>query len=176
VREAAKAIISSLEGAKPDSEFQRRVRLFFQAYGNRKLAEASLRLRDYATAEPAARKAVEYRRQRGEEGRYEQGETQEHVVLHAGALARLGRRAEARAVLAPALAFYQRLGLRPEEPYLNFWLANARLVQAAATPEESPRWLAEAAAHMDRLPPAMAQLRSMTRLREDIARERNAGT
>ncbi len=174
MRESTRLATSIAQDSKPTTESGKRLRSGFLSGSQHRLAIALLRQRDYAGAEAAARKAVEFRRQREDAGVFERGESQEVTMVHAVALARLGRMEEARRVIAPALAFFARLAAAPDEAYYNLWMAIAKYAHAVTAPEEAQPLLAQAQAHLDRLPKAMNRLKSMQRLRDDVTREQKA--
>ena len=171
-RDKAARSIRALESLKTENAVQQRNRDFLLVDALFIEAQARYQLRDFAAAEAAIRRSVELRRAFPYFNVFQDVGRAEDEAFHAIALARLGRRAEAREALAPALAF---LGKLPEanhrQPWLAVRLAQARLAQALAQPAEARAHLAAAAKLLDDLTPEARSTASLTMIRNEIALE-----
>jgi hypothetical protein len=87
------------------------------------------------------------------------------------ALARLGRHADARAALEPVKRHFADPKAVGDSPGASALMANALYAEALATPERAPALLAEAARRIDATPAEMRRLKTVAKLRDDIARE-----
>jgi tetratricopeptide (TPR) repeat protein len=136
----------------------------------RELAWADYNLMAYADAEKAIRQGMAYQKlvpERTLERLREEGLNQ---IILAMALARLDRQPEAQQAVAPALKFYRDLKSRNSEDLtLRIEYAQALFAQALAANDAAA--LAESAAIIDGLPPAMRSLKSTTLIRKQIADE-----
>ena len=90
---------------------------------------------------------------------------------HVIALARLGRHAEARAALEPVKKHFADPRSVGDAPGASVLLALALYAEALAAPERAQALLAEAARRIEAAPAEMRRLKTVSRLREDIARE-----
>jgi tetratricopeptide (TPR) repeat protein len=134
-------------------------------------ALAALRLRDYAGAESAGRRSVELMSQIPVRTPIQAFERREVPIPHALALARLGRHAEARAALEPLTKHYSKPNAIGDVMTEAVTLAWVEYAEALATPERAAALLAQAGRRVDALPAEVKRMKTVARLREDIARE-----
>jgi len=170
-REKAAAAIRQLEPLKPEFEGAKRFRNMELADNYATLADAAYAMKDYAQAEDAARRGLAARLAAPPQSRIEEFFLSEHHTQHALALARLGRLAEARTALAPALELHHRFPDASEAEWVRERRARVRLAQALATPEEAPARLAEAAALIDGLSAEYRGMATVVQARNEIALE-----
>jgi tetratricopeptide (TPR) repeat protein len=170
-RERAREALALLEKAQPQSEGGRRARLEGMSRAAWFEAMASLGLRDPAQAERAGRRAVELLARVPARTPLQMHERIDIPLAHAIALARLGRHAEARAALEPVKKHFARPTATGDSPAASALLAWAQYAEALATPERAPALLAEAARRIDAAPAEMRRRKTVSQLREDIARE-----
>jgi tetratricopeptide (TPR) repeat protein len=140
----------------------------------RTAALASYRLKDYATADAEIKRSLEIRRAIPTRTTYEERDQGNQRVLAAAIAANLGRNAEAQELIEPVLKLHRDLTARDkdnEDQAQRVEFAYALYVSALAGPGQKSQQLAQAAALVDGLPPAMRRLISITRLREQIAEE-----
>src|SRR5215470_3883441 len=139
----------------------------------RTAALASYRLKDYAAAGVEIKRSLEIRRSIPKRTIFDERDEGNQRVLAAAIAARLGRNAEAQQLLEPVLKLHHDLYARKdsEDQGERVEFANALYVSALAASEQKSPQLAQAAAIVDGLPPAMRRLISVTRLREQIAEE-----
>jgi len=171
-RERLAEALRRLEPLKPDSEGQRRflaVSLASQLGG---AAYASYAMKDWARAEAESRRALEHKRQAPPQSRIQELFETDYYTLHAMALARLGRHAEARDALVPAQKLFRGFPTdHSQADGVRERLARLRYAEALASPGEARAKLAEAAALLDGLSPDFRKYASVTRLRNEIALE-----
>jgi tetratricopeptide (TPR) repeat protein len=170
-REKAAAAIRQLEPLKPDFEGAKRFRSMELADTYATLADAAYAMKDYAQAEDAARRGLAARLAVPPQNRIDAFFASEHHTQHALALARLGRLAEARTALAPALELHGKLPDAREAEWVRERRARARLAQALATPAEAQVRLAEAAALLDGLSAEIRRMVTVIRSRNEVALE-----
>ena len=161
----------SLEPLKPETDGLKRFLAANQADCSGSLALAAYALKDYVTAEAAARRGTEFRKQAPPQNRVQKFFEAELYVRHAMALAKLGRQAEARTALLPVLELDRKLPDVGEAEWVRERRAAVRLAQALANPGEARALLAEAAALMDGLTIEHRRLATTLRLRNEIALE-----
>jgi len=157
--------------APPQGELDKN-RVLETAY--RTAALASYRLKDYATADAEIKRSLEFRRSIPTRTSLDERDEGNQRVLAAAIAARLGRNAEAQQLLEPVLKLHRALYARGpdnEDQGERVEFAYALYASALAAPEQKSSQLAQAAAIVDGLPPAMRRLISITRLREQIAEE-----
>jgi tetratricopeptide (TPR) repeat protein len=165
----------ALEALKPEGENQQRVRSSLVAETLATYALAARYLKEHAAAEAAMRRVVALRRDLPRFNIFQEVGLAEDRANHALMLARLGRQAEAREALEPAVAFFAKF---PREQHRDLWLAyrlaGVRFAQALAHPAEAVAHLAAAAKLLDDLPPEPRRLASVLQLRNEIAMEQAA--
>jgi tetratricopeptide (TPR) repeat protein len=166
-REAA----AFLETTIPPSEAGKLIRLESLARAAWYEAMAALGLRDHGEAERAGRRAVELAKQVPPRTPIQAFERIDLHFPHAIALARLGRHADARAALEPVKKHFADPKAVGDSPASSALMANALYAEAVATPERASALLAEAARRIDAAPAEMRRLKTVVKLREDIARE-----
>jgi tetratricopeptide (TPR) repeat protein len=170
-QEKAAAVIRQLEPLKPEFEGAKRFQKVELADSYATLADATYAMKDYVQAEDAARRGVAARLAAPAQSRIEEFFASEHHTQHALALARLGRLAEARTALAPALELHRKFADASEAEWVRERRARVRLAQALATPEEAQARLAEAAALIDGLSAEYRRTPSVIQSRNEIALE-----
>jgi tetratricopeptide (TPR) repeat protein len=173
-REKATAAAAALEKVKPETDGQRQGRAFNLSDALWTAASSAYQLRDYVAAEAAARRAAEVRNVLPTGGMFQEVFRTEYQALHALTLARLGRLPEARAALAPALAYFAGLPDAKDAEWIRLHLASMRLAQALANPPEATSRLAEAAQLVDGLSSEYRRTASVVLLRNEIALEQAA--
>ena len=137
---------------------------------HRELAWADYNLMAYTDAEKAIRQGMVYQKRVPERTLERLREEGLNQIILAMALARLDRQPEAQQAVAPALKFYRDLKSRNSEDLtLRIEYAQALFAQALAANDAAA--LAESAAIIDGLPPAMRSLKSTTLIRKQIADE-----
>jgi tetratricopeptide (TPR) repeat protein len=171
VRERAREAAAFLENAQATSDFGKLIRLESMSRAAWYEAMAALGLRDHGEAERAGRRAAELAKQVPPRTPIQAFERIDLHFPHAIALSRLGRHAEARAALEPVKKHFASPKAVGDSPQSSVLLANALYAEALATPERAPALLAEAARRIDAGPAEMRRLKTVSRLREDIARE-----
>jgi hypothetical protein len=174
VRKEARASIQRLEQIKntPPSRTLDRNRTLEMAY--RTAAEASYRLNDYATADAEIKRALEIRKGIPVRTLSEERDAGEQALLAAMIAVRMGRQADAQQMIEPVLNLHRGLyarGKDNEDLFQHVEFAQALYVSALASREQKAAELAQAAAIIDSLPPAMRGLVSVTLLRDEIADE-----
>ncbi len=173
-REKAAAAIRQIEPLQPEFEGGKRLQRLDLADNYATLADAAYAMKDYAQAEDASRRGLAARLAAAPQSRVEEFFVSEHQTQHALTLARLGRLAEARAALAPALELHRKFPDASEAEWVRERRARLRLAQALATPEEAKARLAEAAALIDELSPEYRKMASVVQSRNEIALEQAA--
>ncbi len=169
---ASTASIRLLEAVKPSTEAESRTRHGTLSDGHRQIAIAAYHLKDYATAEKEIRLAVENVARIRAVTKLDNVAASEPRVWLGQILARSGRGNEAAAILAPQLKLHRDfLAGGSDNLYQHHLLARALLAQAIASPAERQASLAEAARIIDRMPAEMARLKTIARLRAEIAEE-----
>jgi hypothetical protein len=171
VRERAREAWGLLEKAQPQSDAGKRARLEGMSRAAWFEAMAALGLRDLGEAELAGRRAAELAKQVPPRTPLQAFERIDLHVPHAIALARLGRHAEARAALEPVKKHFADPKATGDSPGASALLAWSQYAEALATPERAQALLAEAARRIDATPAEMRRLKTVSRVREDIARE-----
>lgn len=174
-RDKVATVLARIEPLKPESDGQKRFVANSLAGAYHLAAVANYAMKDYVQAETAARRAVENKRKAPPQNRVQELVESEMHMMHAQALARLGRLADARVALEPATAFYRQLpGDVSEAEWARERHARLRLAEALAYPDRARTKLAEAAALIDGLSPDLRRYASMVRLRNEIALEQAA--
>lgn len=169
--DAARTAIRQLESAKPQTDSDKRIQADFLAFRQETLAEAAYGAKSYEESALAARKAVDYRRFDPVRNKVDEASIADTLTLQALALARVGRTAEARTALEPAVQFHRRHPDTAEAEWIRVLRARVRLAQSLVTPAEARALLAEGAALIDGLPADMRRTASVARLRNEIALE-----
>ncbi len=174
VRKEARESAQHLEKIKnttPSQELNKN-RALEVAY--RTAAEAAYRLKDYAAADSAIKRALEIRKTIPTRTLFEERDASDQLMLAAMIAARLERYAEAQQIIEPVLKFHRGLyarGKDNEDLRQHGEFAQALYVSALAAPGQKAAQLTQAAAIMDSLPPAMRRLTSNTVWRDAIAEE-----
>jgi tetratricopeptide (TPR) repeat protein len=151
---------------------EERAKAFLLLQTQRRVAQASLRMRQYADAEADVRQAIAHRNSIPPRSLDEQREAMDDQILLAIAIARQGRRAEAQQVIAPALKFHRDLAARGgDDQTQRLQLAQALYASALAGGATERVALAEAARLIDGLSPELRALKSTELIRGDIAEE-----
>lgn len=171
VRERAREAWALLEKAEPQSDVGKRVRIESLSRAAWYEAMAALGLRDHGEAERAGRRAADLAKQVPPRTPIQAFERIDLHLPHVIALARLGRYAEARAALEPVKKHFADPKSIGDSPGASALLAWSQYAEALATPERAQALLAEAARRIDAVPPEMRRLKTVTQVREDIARE-----
>ena len=176
LRKLAKSSAQRLEQLKaPDSDRELdRIRMLRIAYRAR--AEASYRLKDYAAAEAEIGRARELGRNVPIRTLFEKRDNAVEAIQATAIAARLGKTAEAQALIGPVLKFERDLYGRAGNDDQGQRVEYARTLYAASLAGlgKTQAQLAEAAAVLDALAPEVRRLISTTRLREAIAEEQRA--
>jgi tetratricopeptide (TPR) repeat protein len=141
----------------------------------RTAAAASYRMKNYEAAEAEINRALDVRRRIPVRTLAEERDMGNQRVLAALIAARSGRAGQARQLLEPVLKLQSELharGAENEDQTTQIEYAYALLASALAAPDQRSPQLAQAAALVDSVPPAMRRLISIARLRDEIAEER----
>jgi tetratricopeptide (TPR) repeat protein len=173
VRSLARASVKRIEQLKA-TDAQRELdksRLLEIAY--RTAAEASYRLKDYAAADGDIKRALEIRRTIPKRNLFEERDANDALMLAAMTAARMERYPEAQRIIEPVLEFHRRLFARKDNEDLSQHVqyAAALYVSTLAAPGQKTSQLAQAAAIIDGLPPAMRRVISVAVWRDRIAEE-----
>jgi hypothetical protein len=176
LRKLAKASAQRLEQIKPpdaDRELDRS-RMLRLAY--RAQAEASYRLKDYAAAEAEIGRARELGRKIPMRTLTEKRDDAVEVMQAAAVAARLGKTAEAQALIEPVLKLERDLYARADndDQVQRVEYAQTLYIASLAGLGKKQAQLAEAAAVLDALSPETRGLVSTRRLRAEIAAEQGA--
>jgi tetratricopeptide (TPR) repeat protein len=174
VRSMAQAAIERIERRKTEDASQElnRVRLLLATAVI--LADASYRLNDYAAAERAIKLAIDTRQLVPTRTMQDQRDAADEQMLAAMIAARQDRLADAQRIIDPVLKFHQQLYVRGNDDLTqHIQYAKALYVAALAGAPQRASQLSEAAAIIDRLPPAMRQLISTSRLRNWLVEEQS---
>jgi hypothetical protein len=173
VRNQARASLKRLEQLKTADATQDLNKKRLLDYGYRMLAEASYNLKDYAAADAAIRQSLEVRRAIPKRTLFDERDAAD-VALHAAMIAaRQEKYSEAQQLVEPALKLQRGLYARKDNDDLlqHVEFAAALYASALAAPGQKTAQLNEAAALIDRLPPAMRSLNSVSLWRDRIAEE-----
>ena len=173
VRKEARASarrLQQIKNATPQQELDKN-RALEVAY--RTAAEASYQLKDYAAADTEIKRALEIRKVIPIRTLAEERDANNQLMLAAMIAARLEKYAEAQRIIGPVLEFHRKLNARKDNEDLmqRIQFAHALYVSALAAPGQKTAQLAQAAAIIDALPPAMQRQISTTVVRERIADE-----
>jgi tetratricopeptide (TPR) repeat protein len=170
--EQAKASAARLEAIAPQGNLQQDLARRTQIAALQQVTRAAYSLGDYAASEAAARQALDLRLKTSRQSLLDDVNASEIRTALAQAMARQGRTKEAGEIVRPVLRFNREVQARRSDDLVQqVHLARALLVSALASPSERQAHLAEAAAIMDRLPPAMKRWKPHTLLRDEIAGE-----
>jgi len=174
VRNLARASIKRIEQLKATDEERQldKNRLLESAY--RTAADASYHLKDYAAADADIKRALEARRVLPKRTLFDERDANDGLMLAAMIAARMDRYPEAQQIMQPVLKFHRDLyarGKDNDDTLQHAQFARALYVSALAAPGQRTSELAQAAAVLDGLPPAMRRLVSNARLRESIGEE-----
>ncbi|HKE41683.1 MAG TPA: hypothetical protein VKG21_17770, partial [Casimicrobiaceae bacterium] len=173
LRSLARASIKRIEQMKA-SEPQRELdknRMLEVAY--RTSAEASYRLKDYTAADADMKRALEIRQAIPKRNLFEERDASDALMLAAMIEARMGRYSTAQQIIEPVLNFHRGLYMRKdnEDVSQRVQYASALYVSALAAPGQKTAQLAQAAAIIDALPPAMRRVSSVAVWRDRITEE-----
>ena len=171
-REAATPL-EKLSGLSPSDDESRNAMLEM-AY--RTIADASYRLRDYAAADVAIKRALALRKGIPTRSIGDQRDAGIQATLAAIIAARLGRNDEARQLVEPVLEFQRGLYARPDNEDLSqrLELAYALYASALAGSPHGAADLKQALALIDAQPQQVRNLISVRRLRSEIAEARTS--
>lgn len=165
-------MLTEVEAARPEGEFQERNRARALAILNYTAARLAYHAGDLPAAQAFGAAALAAREQLAARDSFEKLRQHEIEVQQAKVLARLGRADEARQLLQPALAFMkEQVELGSDEVPLRAQLANGLLVQSLIAPRERRQLLAQAAAAMRQIPGEALRWKEWSLLREEIAAE-----
>jgi tetratricopeptide (TPR) repeat protein len=172
VRRLARERNQEAQGLKPSSPGEQRVKDNILLQTQRRVAQASYRLQQYAEAAAEIRQAIAYRQAIPPRTLDEEREAMDDQILLAILLARLGRASEARDVVAPAVKFHRDLMARGRDDLTQrIQFAQALYASALAGGAKESATLAEAARLIDGLPAELRELKSNALIRADIAEE-----
>jgi hypothetical protein len=174
VRSMAQAAIERIERRKTEDASQELNRVKLLLATAVILADASYRLNDFATAERVIKLALETRQLVPVRTVQDQRDAGDEQIVAAMIAARQDRLADAQRIIDPVLKFHQGLYTRGSDDLTqHIQYVRALYVAALAGSPQRASQLAEATAIIDRLPPAMRQLISTSRLRNWLAEEQN---
>ena len=173
VRSMAELSIRRGEALKPGNPQQEMLRNRGVGATYAVLADALFNLKDYAAADAAIKRALDYHRTVPKRTLQDQRDANDELMLAAAIAARLGHAAEARQIIDPVLKFHRELYARRNDDLgQHLQLARALYVSALAAPEPKRSGeLKEAAGIIDGLPPAVRQMKSTMLIRSYIADE-----
>jgi hypothetical protein len=172
VRAMAQGAIARIEQRKTEDASQELNRIKLLVATSYVLADACYRLKDYPAAEKAVTVAIENRQLVPRRTTQDARDAGDDQILASMIATRQGRSEDARRILAPVLAFHRGLHARGSDDLTqHVQLARALYAFALAKPTPRSPELAEAAAIIDRFPPAMRRQISVARLREWITEE-----
>ncbi len=135
----------------------------------RSLGRIAYDMGDYPAAEAYERQALKSYQVSGQAGLAVERDEAELSTWLALALARQGRQKEAADTIAPVLKLHRELeGKNRSDAWLPLELALALYAQALAEPAHAAALLKEAAAHAAQVPPQVAAVADVRRLRERI--------
>jgi hypothetical protein len=137
----------------------------------RTAADASYRLNDYAAADADIQRSLALRKLIPTRTLSDERDAGLQTTLAAMIAARLGHEAEARRMVEPVLELHRKLYARDDNEDLTEHVEFAQALYASALAGSPQRVaeLAQAAALLDALPPAMRKLISISRLRAWVA-------
>jgi tetratricopeptide (TPR) repeat protein len=174
VRNSAQAAIQRIEKFEPKDAQQKLWKNRFLLGTHAVLADALYNLGEYEAADREIKTAIEFRKLVPKRTLQDERDAGDELILAAMIAARRERHAEAQTILEPVLEFHRRLyGRGKDNDDLSQYvqLAHALYASALAAPGQKASQLAEAAAIIDRLPPAMRGLVSVSLWRNRIAEE-----
>ena len=174
-RDRALDVARRLEALKTQTPPQARARAENLSGALELAGLASYMLRDYATAESLARRAIETGKDTPPPSSpFQKVFLADRHILHAQSLAKLGRLVEARRALEPAEKIYASFGDTREAGWIRMRQSGLMLARALAYPGDSRRHLAEAARAIDEQPAELRQSNTLVIFRNEIAREQAA--
>ena len=174
VRSSAQAAIHRIERFEPKDAQQKLWKNRFLLGTHGVLADALYNLREYEAADREIKAAIEFRKLVPKRTLQDERDAGDELILAAMIAARLERHAEAQKIVEPVLEFHRRLygrGKDNDDLSQHVQLAHALYASALAAPGQRASQLTEAAAIVDRLPPAMRGLVSVSLWRNRIAEE-----
>jgi len=159
-----------IEQLKPPDDYAKQQKIELLRRFHSGLARVDLRLKDFTAAEQNARAAVGYRKLLPVVSMLERRAAASDSTLHAIALARIGRVAEAHLVIEPVLEFHRNLAAkRHDNQTVRLEFIEALYASALANPAQSAALLNEAQSVFNTLSPEMRALRSAAYLQTRIA-------
>ncbi len=171
-RSIAQRVIGEAEPLEPADPTDIRLRDLVLAVSHRVLGSAAYDQGDYKLAEKSLRTALAHREKMQRAPLERRLEPRELRILIGLALARQGRHEEARALVEPELAAHREIYRKgSDERGQHLLLVQGLIAAALATPSLARSHLAEAEGILERLAPQAQRLRTVVRLREEIARE-----
>lgn len=172
VRNEAEASLGRAEKLNPKTQQQELIKNRGLGGTYAVLADASYNLKDYAAADAAIKRAIDYRQLVPKRTLQDQRDASDELILAAMIAARLGRGAEAQRIIEPVLKFHRGLYARGNDDLgQHLQLAKALYASALASTGQNRAQLIEAAAIIDGTPPMVRGLRSTALLRGWIADE-----
>lgn len=177
-RRLAQAAAERIQAARPQGGLQQFIQNSVLANSLTLLGQSDYLLGDDAAAEHALRTALTRRQAAGTQAPDDKRDLGRISTALALALARQGQAAQARAVIAPVIAYQRALAAHNHgDQWQPVELAAALYVDALLTPKSSARLLHEAAALLARTPAEMHAAVTVRRLRDWVAAaQRQAGT
>ena len=171
VRSLARASATRLEQIDPPGAAETQSRDLALETAYRTIADASYRLRDYAAADAAIKRALALREHLHTRTLGERRDAGTQAVLAGMIAARLGRVDEARKLIDPVLAMHSELAARPDndDAMQRFEYAQALYASALAGSSQRASELRQAAGLIDALPAQFRRLISVQRVRAWIA-------
>ena len=175
--ELGRAAAPRLDALKPTQESSRQELAIVSIVLHTPMASAAYATGDFAAADREMAQVLAARKLRNLNDPGEVRSLNADQAFAALVKVRINQPEEARALIVPALAFQRDLAKRNvDDPSQRADLAAALFVAAVAGVGDRASQLAEAAALMDKLPPAMARLTYFATWRERIAEERKRRT
>jgi len=174
VRDLALASIKRVEDFVPKDASQELWKNKFLVGEHVVLADALYNLKKYDAASREIRAAIEYRKRLPKRTLQDERDASDELILAAMITARQGNSAEAQRIIEPVLKFHHGLyarGKDNDDLTQHVQLAQALYVSALAAEGRKGTQLAEAAAILDGLPPAMRGRISIALWRNRIAEE-----
>jgi len=169
-REKAREGLRLTEATQVQIPSIQRIKTEQLANGHYQAAVASLQLGDFPAAEAHARQSLEHLKPLPVRQAFDAYQAMEPRIPHAIALARLGRTAEAKAALEPAIRFFEREKHFGALPLARIAHARVLFAQSLVTPAEARALRGEASRLIDSVPAELRRARSTEQVRQDIAR------
>ena len=169
-RERAVEATRLTEKAQPPLQSVELIKAAQLSNTNYLVAQSSLQLGDFASAETHARQAIQLAKVSPIRNPFDAYQSVELDIVYATALAKRARFAEAAAALAPAKRFFAREKVFGDLPLARITHARALHAEALITPANARALLEEARKLIDSVPPELQRARSTEQVRRDIAR------